>query len=152
MCCKSKKIKDHCKIYTFISAVVSLSFFASILAKGPQNLTVSLLIIPHQLVRDEILRVELVLWSLNYFATLPQNVVLCCSLPYTRSTLVLSHVATSNLSSLGLKLIPCIVFFLELATSSFSGESWINMGLFSYTPNSYSLRLISPRKTSVYNE
>ena len=70
-----KKIKDHCKIYTFISTVVPLSFFASILAKEPQNLTVSLLIIPHQLVRDEILRVESVLWSLNYFATLPQNVV-----------------------------------------------------------------------------
>ena len=51
--------------------MVPLSFFASILAKEPQNLTVSLLITPHWLVRDEILRVESILWSLKYFATLP---------------------------------------------------------------------------------
>ena len=102
---------------------------------NPQNLFVSLLIIPHRLDRETIVRVvpDGLCWQ-QYCQFFSRNVSCFCLLPCTTSILVLSHAEMRILSSFTLKLVPHLSL-LEMVISTSGGELETDIGLFWDTPN-----------------
>ena len=94
---------------------------------NPQNLLVSLFIIPHRLDKElAVHEVQDGLYWQKYCQIFPHNLFCFSSLPFTVSVLVLSHAKTRILSSSTLNLVPRLGGLLEVVISTSREE----IGLF----------------------